>query len=76
MKFSILDAIQYKQRFILQSPKHGGKPCPGALLEERLCTKALETICLRQGVPPGLPTSGTPPPGANAGLRLRTDFVE
>ncbi|GIY45000.1 thrombospondin type-1 domain-containing protein 7B [Caerostris darwini] len=42
------DAIQYKQRFILQSPKHGGKPCPGALLEERLCTKALETICLRQ----------------------------
>ncbi|KAF8778163.1 Thrombospondin type-1 domain-containing protein like [Argiope bruennichi] len=42
------DAIQYKHRFVIQSPKYGGKPCPGALLEERLCTKALETACLRQ----------------------------
>ncbi|GFU66838.1 thrombospondin type-1 domain-containing protein 7B [Trichonephila clavipes] len=41
------DGVQYKKRFIIQSPKHGGKSCPGALVEERLCTRALETTCLR-----------------------------
>lgn len=45
------DSYQYRQRYILQGPKFGGKPCPSLLKEERSCWKKNGIHCLKKSYP-------------------------